>query len=40
MESGEPVVRWLVVCAKPRDMCATDESFLLKGLPFAKAAYP
>lgn len=40
MENGEPVVRLLVVCAKPPEMCATDESFLLKGLPFAKASHP
>ena len=40
MENGEPVVRLLVVCAKPPAMCATDESFLLKGLPFAKASNP
>jgi TonB family protein len=40
MENGEPVVRLLVVCAKPPAMCATDESFLMKGLPFAKASNP
>jgi TonB family protein len=40
MEHGEPVVRLLVVCAKPPAMCATDESFLMKGLPFAKARNP
>jgi len=40
MEHGEPVVRLLVVCAKPPAMCATDESFLMKGLPFAKASNP
>jgi hypothetical protein len=39
-ENGEPVVRLLVVCAKPAALCATDESFLMKGLPFAKASNP
>jgi TonB family protein len=40
MVNAEPVVRVLVVCAKPAAMCAVDESFLLKGLPFAKASNP
>lgn len=37
MEGDEPVVRLLVVCARPPETCVRDQEFLMRGLPFAKA---